>query len=113
MKNLVESYLHACEITGEQPLERDPNASPKKKAFEALYMYATGVEAQNKLDNFIPNPADENQRRFFAWYWIERDENLPSGFGLSYNVYAFTYSTTSVGVRLELGSAASAKHIGN
>lgn len=113
MKNLVESYLHACEITGEEPLERDPNASPKKKAFEALWMYETGVAAQNKLDDFVPNLADENQIRYEPWYLIKRHKSLPSGFGLSYYGFVNTYSFAYVGVRLELGSVASAKYIGN
>ncbi len=109
----VENYLHACSITGEDPLITAEDATPKRKAFNAAERISTWCEASNKLNGFVINLADPNQVRFHPWHRINRDKSLPSGFGLSSYDYADTHSITLVGSRLQVGSEEEAEYIGS
>jgi hypothetical protein len=106
----VTSFEHACEILG-----RDPNALPEismlpekdQKAIVSHYKLTVIFEAANKINGeWTPDWTDSSQWKYYPWF------NMSSGSGLSYFVYDFVFSYSTVGSRLCVGTWELAEYLG-
>lgn len=71
--------------------------------FDKLVMH----EAYNKIMNFVPDPSDENQKKYWTWRWVKRvpkSKKYPSGLGFSCTRTGCGDTGTGVGPRLCVGT---------
>lgn len=100
MENL-KTYEDCCLATG-----RDPKVLHKVfNLLESIMPKAVSdcklnivIEAINK--SVPPDWSNPNEWKYYPLFRVVEDKSKPSGFGLSYNVCANTYSDTVVGSRL-------------
>lgn len=94
----------------------DPNALPDVSALPeglrdyviAQYQLAVVVSALN--EGWEPDWSNEDQWKYYPWFSVEENDNKPSGFGLSCDVYVCWYSRTFVGSRLCFANRETAKY---
>lgn len=113
-KKLIDAFEAACLILG-----LDSTALPvvdhlpveDQKPLIAHYKLLKVIQAKNKQNNdWKPDWTNRNQLKYYPWLWVEAKADN-SGLGLSFHVYDSTYSVTSVGSRLCVGSSADAKAV--
>ncbi len=109
----VKSYEHACEI-----LQRDPTLRPvvdhlpevERNYHNANHELPIIVEAQNKLDNWKIDWADDGQDKRFAWVEVIKNKSK-SGFGLSLYFVGNSYANSHCGSRLYMGNDDTVRYI--
>lgn len=110
----IDSVKDAMEIMGYTEKHRPnvKNLPPHLQQamasdFDKLVMH----EAYNKLANFVPDPADPNQQKWWSWRWVKRvkkSKKYPSGLGFSHTRTLYDNTITCVGPRLCVGTQAEA-----
>jgi hypothetical protein len=106
----ITSFEEAClalNISSQLP---SFDAAPVKhqKALIAHYMLIIIVECIN--DGWQPDWSDGGQKKWELYPDLVEEPKNPSGFGLSYHVYDFWFTFTTVGSRLCFKSEDAAKH---
>lgn len=96
----IKTFEDACKALGIEPTLPDFSSSPVKhqKAFTAHYKLVIIAEAINA--GWQPNWADTDEYKWQLWPDVEEVEGSASGFGLSYDGYAYRGTITVVGSRL-------------
>jgi hypothetical protein len=82
-----------------------------QKALLAVAKLFNIHEAHNKANNFVADWSDDDQYKYNAAHWIDKDESQASGFGFSGTFYDYWSSDTIVGSRLSVGTSKEAIHI--
>jgi hypothetical protein len=111
----ITSYEHACEVLGIKPediLDVSRVREKDQKAFIDLFKLSIIIEANNKLNEWEIDWEDSNQEKYYPWMWVVKDNERPSGLGLSYSDCVSTRSGTDVGSRLSVGTENEAEYIG-
>lgn len=111
----VKDWKHAFSILKQKINLPVLTGLPKadRESLDAYYKITKIVEAENKINNnWKPNYNDPMQGKYSVWNFVKADAKRPSGFGLSYSAYFYSYTRTYVGVRLTVGDSASAIRIG-
>ncbi len=91
------------DLTWVQPQDR--------KAVLAVVKLFNIHAAHNKANNFVADWSDDDQYKYSAWHWIERNKDQPSGFGFSRTLCDRWRADTLVGSRLSVGTSNEALHI--
>lgn len=118
--NKVTSIAHALEVLGlsidfDKMREVLPLCGVPAKDIEpkiTIYQIEKIIEANNKLNNWVCNPGDWDQRKYCVWKERKADPSKPSGFGFSYSSTFVWHTRTDVGARLEVGTHEEALYIG-
>jgi len=101
MKKTIMSFEDACEALGLDATKLpDVSMLPEadQKAVVAHYKLVVISRALN--EGWTPNWADDNERKYFPYFEVEKKEGSGSGFGLSYLVFDYWRTHTHVGSRL-------------
>lgn len=97
MENLT-TFEACCKVTGDDSTKE----YSKQDRLEII------IKAIN--NNVPPNWNDEDERKHYPFFWVEKDSSKPSGFGLSLYVVDFAYTHTGVGSRLTFRTEEGAEH---
>jgi hypothetical protein len=104
---IVKDFKHACKILGRESLLPDVSKLTLSLGISliAYTKIATIIEAKNKLDGFIIDYTDSNQKKWQPWWWqVKADAKHKSGFGFSVSLTSYGDTHTSCGSRLCCGS---------
>lgn len=108
----IKTFEEACALQGLDPVKvlPDVSAMPEKDR-AAITAYAKLCIIQRSLNGeWTPDWSNQNQRKYYPWYWVEKKEGGPSGFGLSYFGCACDVTRTGLGSRLFYRDAATAEY---
>jgi hypothetical protein len=61
--------------------------------------------------NWLPQPANSNQKKWFNYFWVKEDATNKSGFGFSHSITYYDHTFTYVGAPFYLPDEATAKHV--
>lgn len=106
----LSTFETCCKFLGHgTELPNVSNISPKHKRYiQALYTLAIINEAWNKIDEFVPDYSDSNQRKCYPWFEFEG-----SAFAFYYSDYVRSIAYAGSGSRLVFKSEERAKQFGN
>ena len=113
MKSQIKTWQEAFAAKGMNP-EIMPDVSMLPEAYrkQQLALYKLHVVAEVINDGWKPDYTNLRQWKYFPWFRVEASKENPSGFGLSFNVCAYWYSFSGVGVRLCFKSEEIAEYVG-
>lgn len=111
METKITSFEAACEFMGYPVKRPDVSGLPEHLGLPNIADYEISVinEALNKealekekSTKVFPNWNDASQWKYLPWWKIEATEQVPSGVGVSYDVFVFGHSASHVGSRFLL-----------
>ncbi len=94
----VPSALKACGYEQDAKVDVSKIPDKHKKAIEAFWDLIVLIEANNEGKEI--DWANLGQWKYAPWLYVVKDENTPSGFGLSRTAYGVWRAVTDVGSRL-------------
>lgn len=98
----INSLQEACEKLGYDINNVLPDVSkmPEKKQRSTIAFAALDVISEAAREGKEPDWNDRGQRKWFAWWDMEVDDNNPTGFRFLVSTYSYAYSITGSGSRL-------------
>jgi hypothetical protein len=118
VESKIKTFEDACAHLNRATTLPNVDGLPKGlgKYLIAEYKIATIVEALNNEANgnqaWQPDWNNQNQYKYYPWFWVDASDEKPAGFGFSISYYGITYSSTGVGSRLCFLSAELALYAG-
>ncbi len=102
---VVYDYETACKHLGRKALLPDVSMLPEKhqKAVIAFIVLMTIYEAWN--EGWVPDFTNGMYDKYYLWIYVKKDDNHPSGFGLSDSHCNYAFSYSNFGSRLYLKSS--------
>ncbi len=96
----IKSFKDACKKVGIQPILPEVSMLPEKhqKSIIAFYKLTIIIQAMN--NGWEPDWNDDNQLKYYAYFFVDANDDMPSGSGLSHPLFVDAYSHSSVGSRL-------------
>ena len=106
-KKLIKSFEEACKAQGLDPKKVLPDVSAMPEQDQkAIIALAKMCIIQRSLNgDWKADWSDGSQPKFYPWFDVNPDDNGPSGFGLSCNVYVCDSSFSFLGAHLCLATA--------
>lgn len=106
-----EASMKACGYTPDQMPDVSKLPDKHKKAIEAFWKLIVNAEANKIGDEEID--FTKTNWKYAPWFYIEKDDKKPSGFGLSGTHCGSWATDTTVGSRLSFLGSQKAKNFGN
>lgn len=96
----VKTYADACAVLGiKETLPDVGGLRPKDRPSVTAY-YKLIVIAQALNEGWEPDWTNENEPKYFPWFYFDRKKNKTAGFASAYTYYAPTYTRAYFGSRL-------------
>lgn len=97
----IKSFEDACKALGIDPTKL-PEVSmlPEQHRNAVVAYYKLFIIAQALNEGWEPNWNDTDEWKYYPWFDVEADESNTSGSGLSFDDYAYTYTSATIGSRL-------------
>lgn len=106
----IKTFKSACKSKG---LDADKLLATWKKngdtideiAYKMLKIFISAING-----DWVPDFGNEDQNKWYVWYWVERKKGKGAGFRVSYTDTNWTYTYTNVGSRLCYETQEQARH---
>lgn len=96
----VKTYADACAVLGiKETLPDVGGLRPKDRPSVTAY-YKLIVIAQALNEGWEPDWTDEDQEKWFPWFYFDREKNKTAGFARAYTSYAPAHTNAALGSRL-------------
>ena len=89
----------------------DVSMLPEKYRKSLIADFQTTIITEAHNEGWEPDFNNHNQPKYSVWPEIDADEKVPSGFGFSHSVFAYSDAYTAVGSRHLLKSYELAMHV--
>lgn len=96
IRELINNWSDILRLTGADPDDYflRPGETDDELANRQSKLIAKAYNQGEELD-----PANPKQPKYYPWHEVVKDDSKPSGFGLSYDGFAYWNSFSTVGVR--------------
>ena len=96
----VKTYADACAVLGiKETLPDVGGLRPKDRPSVTAY-YKLIVIAQALNEGWEPDWTNEDQEKWFPWFYFDREKNKTAGFAFAYTSHAPTTTDAGIGSRL-------------
>lgn len=96
----VKTYADACAVLGIKETLPDVGGLRPKDRPSVTACYKLIVIAQALNEGWEPDWTDEDQEKWFPWFYFDREKNKTAGFALANTVNAPTITNANIGSRL-------------
>jgi hypothetical protein len=111
--NTIQTFEEAAEKLGIDPKALpEVSALPEKHQKAIIAHYKLVIIAQAINDGWEPDWSNDDQWKYYPWFYVDASADKPSGSGLSYHDYDSVRSRTDVGSRLCFDSREAARYAG-
>ena len=97
--NGLDGFAALCAALGKNEANYDVSAASTYTDKAAVYLKRLKLIASGYNGGKKVNLADTNQRKYYAWCWIEKDESVSGGFRLAFSGSVFGVAGAGLGAR--------------
>lgn len=112
MEKFVSTFEEACAKLGKSTELPDVSAWPEHLQGHLLATFKLDTILQVNNNGWKPNLADTTQKKWYPWFWVEKDNEGPGGFRLASYGFDYDHGASNLGVRLACESSDLARFMG-
>jgi hypothetical protein len=108
------TWKEICKVRGiSEKIPFNVSKLPSATQNYLISAYKLPIVIETRNEGWVPDYTDLSQSKYELWPDILADKEHPSGFGLSFDVCAYWFTSTDVGVRFAFKDLETAKSVFN